>query len=115
MEMNDTEWARFLCETVYCLWFQIMCSAIRFYNDHAAELISFARKLLLAIQPKLQPMKETEIIFRRLFEACGKCGLSEILKELFKDMQTIRNLDVDKVTLSTYNESLVKCKEFEQS
>jgi len=43
----------------------------------ASELVQFARKLLQNIMKKLNPLRETEILYRRLFEACGNCGLLE--------------------------------------
>jgi hypothetical protein len=31
-------------------------------------------------------MRETEIMYRRLFEACGNCGISDAIKELYQEM-----------------------------
>lgn len=31
-------------------------------------------------------MRETEIFYRRLFEACGKCGLQQHIKELYAEL-----------------------------
>jgi hypothetical protein len=56
-------------------------------------------------------MRETEILYRRLFEACGNCGLHDQIKELYQELQKVKNLDIDKITYSTYYESLMKCKE----
>ena len=46
MQMHDLDWARYMCESVYCLWIQVLCAVIPNYRQHASELISFARKLL---------------------------------------------------------------------
>lgn len=113
MNMHDLDWARYMCESVYCLWIQVLCGVIPNYKQHAAELISFTRKLLAAVQHKLNPMRETEIMYRRLFEACGNCGLSDQIKEMYSELQTQKNLEMDKITYSTYYESLMKCKEIE--
>lgn len=75
--MNDTEWARYLAEMIYVLWFQTFCTALPMYNAHAKELVYFAKKLLEYINRKLPPMREVEIIYRRLFEVCGTCRLSD--------------------------------------
>jgi hypothetical protein len=77
VNMHDLDWARYLCESIYCLWFQVLCGVIKSYAKYSGELIKFSRNLLKAIQPKLAPMRETEIIYRRLFEACGSVGQSE--------------------------------------
>lgn len=57
------------------------------YNNYAKDLIFFAKKLLEYIQRKLKPMREVEMIYRRLFEACGTCKLGEEILELFNDMK----------------------------
>lgn len=91
----------------------MLCGVVPNYRQHAPELISFTRKLLATVMHKLNPMRETEILYRRLFEACGNCGLSDQIKELYQELQNHKNLDVDKITYSTYYESLMKCKEIE--
>ena len=84
--MHDLEWARYMCESVYCLWVQVMCGVIQHYREFQPELVNFARRLLSYVSAKLQPMRETEILYRRMFEACGKAGLSQHLKELFAEL-----------------------------
>lgn len=56
-------------------------------------------------------MRETEIIYRRLFEACGTCLLVDQVKDLYREMQTIKNLETDKVTYAAYYQALMKCKD----
>ncbi len=46
-------------------------------------------------------MREVELIYRRLFEACGETKLSEEILELFNDMKK-NKIDPDKVTFGTY-------------
>lgn len=111
MQMHDADWAKYMCESVYCLWIQVLCGVIPNYKQHAAELIMFSRKLMQQIQQKLHPMQETEILYRRLFSACGECGLHDQIKELYQELQSVKKLDVDKVTYSTYYASLMKCKD----
>jgi hypothetical protein len=74
-KMHDTEWARYLNEIIYLLWYQIFCTTLPMYNNYSKELIFFAKKLLEHINRKLAPMREVEMIYRRLFEACGTCRL----------------------------------------
>ena len=59
-------------------------------------------------------MKETEMMFRRLFQACGNCGLSDQIKDLYAELQKLK-LDVDKVTMSAYYEALMQCKDQDPS
>lgn len=113
-EMHDLDWARYLAEVVYCLWIHTLCCVIerRRYSEWAGELISFTKKLLYAIHQKLSPpLRETELVYRRLFSICGQYGFTEHLKELYNQLNTHKNTDVNKVTLSAYNEALVTCKE----
>jgi len=64
-----------MCETIYCVWVQVLCGVLPTYKEHSVEMINFTRKLLSTISQKLSPMRETEILYRRLFQACGNCGL----------------------------------------
>lgn len=72
-KMHDNEYARYMLETIYLLWFQIFCTALPIYGGHAPALIDFARRLLSQLRSKLKPMRDIEIMYRRLFEACGSC------------------------------------------
>ena len=71
--MNELEWSKYMSEVIYCMWFHIFAATLPMYQQHASELIYFARKLLQYLLKKLQPMREVEIIYRRMFEACGSC------------------------------------------
>jgi pentatricopeptide repeat protein len=46
-------------------------------------------------------MRDIEIIYRRLFEACGTCRLQDEILDLFNDMKK-NKIDPDKVTFGTY-------------
>jgi len=72
-KMNDPEWARYNAEIIYCLWFQVLGATMPKYGQHSNKMINFALDLLKIIQRKLNPMRESEIIYRRLFEVCGIC------------------------------------------
>lgn len=100
-KMHDSEWARYLAEIIYILWFQIFCTTLPMYPQHARELVSFAKRLLSYLNRKLHPMKDIEIIYRRLFEACGTCRLQDEILDLFQDMKR-NKIDPDKVTFGTY-------------
>lgn len=92
-----------------------MCGVIKHYKAYAPTLIDFTRKLLSSVMNKLAPMRETEIMYRILFEACGRVGLADPIKELYQELKSQKNAEMDKVTYSTYVESLVKCQEAEDS
>lgn len=100
-KMNDAEWARYLAEIIYILWFQIFTTTLPMYPNHAKELVNFCKRLLANINKKLHPMRDIEIIYRRLFEACGTCRLPEEILDLFNDMKH-NKIDPDKVTFGTY-------------
>lgn len=73
MKMHEADWAKYMVEVIYCLWFQAFAATLPMYQAHSSEMISFARKLLLYISSKLKPLREVEIVYRRMFEACGLC------------------------------------------
>ena len=105
--MNEADWARYMAEVIYCMWFHVFGSTLPMYATHAPELISFARKLLQYITKKLHPMQEVEIVYRRMFEACGSCKEQEEVKQLYAELQSLRHVDPDKVTYGTYYQSLL--------
>ena len=86
IKMHDNEWARYLLEVIYLLWFQIFCSTLPLYGSHAPNLIDFARKLLNYVRGKAKPMRDIEFIYRRLFDCCGTCKQITELRELNKEM-----------------------------
>ena len=100
-KMHDSEWARYLAEILYILWFQIFSTALPMYQTHSKKLVLFCKKLLAHLGKKLQPMRDIEIIYRRLFEACGTCRLQDEIVELYNDMKK-NKIDPDKVTFGTY-------------
>ena len=55
------------------------------------------------------PMREIEIVYRRLFESCGSCKLKEEILELFEEMKKSK-IDPDKVTFGTYYQSFLLAK-----
>jgi pentatricopeptide repeat protein len=79
------------------------------YSNYSKELIYFAKKLLDCINRKLQPMREVEMIYRRLFEACGTCKLQDEILELFKDMKR-NKIEPDKITFCTYYQAFLVSK-----
>lgn len=109
VKMNDSEWARYMLESLYLLWFQSFCATLPIYSGHSQGLIDFARKLLNHITAKLKPMRELETIYRRLFQACGNCKQINELIELNRDLQK-NKIQPDKVTSGTYHQALVQCK-----
>jgi pentatricopeptide repeat protein len=108
-KMHDSEWARYLSEIVYVLWFQIFCTTLPMYSNHSKELIYFAKKLLDCINRKLSPMREVEQIYRRLFESCGTCRLQDEILELFNDMKR-NKIEPDKITFCTYYQAFLISK-----
>jgi hypothetical protein len=73
--MHDSEWARYLAEILYILWFQIFSTTLPMYPNHSKDLVAFCKKMLSYVNRKLHPMRDIEIIYRRLFETCGTCRL----------------------------------------
>jgi len=108
--MNEADWARYMAEVIYCMWFHVFAATLPMYMPHAVELIFFARKLLQYVTKKLHPMQELEIIYRRMFEACGSCQQQEQVRQLYAEMKSIRHIDPDKITFGTYYQSLLLCQ-----
>jgi len=100
--MNDQEWARYLAEAVYLIWFQVFSTALPMYNSHSRELIAFARQLLDPIARRLKPFKNIEIVYRKLIEACGTCRLREEVEALFTELKEVHKVDPDKITFGTH-------------
>lgn len=67
IKMNNNEWSRYMLESLYLLWFQAFCATLPIYTAHAPVMIDFARRLLLYITHRIKPMRDLEIIYRRLF------------------------------------------------
>jgi len=86
--MHDGEWARYNAEIIYCLWFQVLGAAMPRYRQYSSKILSFAVDLLKIISKRLSPMKEAEIIYRRLFEVCGIYQETELLMQLFNEMKS---------------------------
>lgn len=99
--MNEAEWARYLAEIVYILWFQLFTTTLPMYGAHSRELVRFCQRLLAHVTRKLYPMRDIEVVYRRLFEACGTCRLPEEIRDIFQDMKR-NKIDPDKVTFGTY-------------
>ena len=71
--MNEADWSRHMAEVIYSMWFHVFAATLPMYATHASELIFFGRKLLQYVTKKLHPLQEVEIVYRRMFEACGSC------------------------------------------
>lgn len=99
--MHDNEWARYMCEVIVLLWFQIFCSTLPIYGSNSSNLIDFARRMLNYFKNRLKPMRDIEFVYRRLFVACGICKQINELRDIYKEM--IKNkVTPDKVTSGTY-------------
>jgi hypothetical protein len=85
-KMHEADWAKYMAECIYCLWFQVFAATLPMYESHSFEMISFARKLLAFINNKLKPLREVEVVYRRMFEACGLCMQLEQIKELYTEL-----------------------------
>lgn len=106
IKMHDNEWARYMLEVLYLLWFHVFCSTLPIYGAHAPNLIDFARRLLNHIRQRIKPMRDIEFIYRRLFDSCGTCKQMTQLCELNKEM-TKNGIQADKVTSGTYFQALL--------
>jgi pentatricopeptide repeat protein len=72
-------------------------------------MLDFARRLLNYIINRVKPMRDLELIYRRLFESCGTCKQINELRELHREM--LKNkIEPDKVTSGTYYQALLQCK-----
>jgi len=86
-KMHDDEFARYMVEVLFLLWFQVFCTTLPIYGSYAPQLIEFARRLLNHVKNKIKPMRDVEFIYRRLFESCGTCKQAKELIEINKEMK----------------------------
>ena len=107
--MHDDEFARYMLEVLFLLWFQVFCTTLPIYSSYAPQLIEFARRLLIHIKSKIKPMRDVEFIYRRLFESCGTCKQSKELIEINKEMKKSK-IQPDKVTSGTFYQAMLECK-----
>jgi pentatricopeptide repeat protein len=108
-KMHDNEYARYMVEILHVMWFQIFCTTLPVYSAHAPVLVEFARRLLGHLRSKLKPMRDIEIIFRRMFEACGSCKQHGTLRDLFHEMKKAGVIP-NKVTSGTYYQALLQSR-----
>ena len=85
-KMHDAEWARYMMEILYLLWFQVFSSTLPIYVAHTPRMIDFAKKLLNIIRNKIKPMRDIEYVYRKMFYSCGVCKQIGELRDLHKDM-----------------------------
>ena len=67
--MHDAEWARYMLEILYLLWFQVFSSTLPIYITHTPRMIDFAKKLSAQPGPSqlcLWPQPNTHGLGRRL-------------------------------------------------
>mmetsp|Transcript_15883 Transcript_15883/g.29091 ORF Transcript_15883/g.29091 Transcript_15883/m.29091 type:complete len:889 (+) Transcript_15883:753-3419(+) len=98
-KMNQVDWAKFLLMTIYRLWFLSFSSNLHRFTDKANELMDLAVHFL--DQMKKKTGKQDEEIYRRLIEACGRCGLKHRVLFLFKHMKN-QGIEPDACTHGAY-------------
>lgn len=99
MRMTQTEWAKFLITTIYRVWFMSFAICMSRYKDYGNELIGLALHIMDLM--KKNGNKPDEEIYRKLIEACGKCGLKEKVMSLFKRMKN-QGIEPDACTHGVY-------------
>lgn len=104
-KMNLSDWAKYLNESIYVIWFEILCITISKYPTVSKNLMQYSRQTIHFIKKKLHHLKEGENIYRKMFEACGKVKLPEEARILFEDMRSSK-IEADKVTMGTYFQAL---------
>jgi len=109
IKMHNSEFARYMLEIIYLLWFQVFCSTLPIYSSHATGLIEFSKNILNHIRHRIKPMRDIEFIYIRLFESCGTTKQISELRSIYKDM--IKNkIEPNKVTSGVYYQALLQCK-----
>jgi hypothetical protein len=98
-KMNQGDWAKFLLMTIYRLWFMSFAANLHRFIDKADNLMDLAVHFLE--QMKKRTGKQDEEIYRRLIEACGRCGLKPRVLFLFKHMKN-QGIEPDASTHGAY-------------
>jgi pentatricopeptide repeat protein len=98
-KMSQGEWAKFLMDTIYKIWFIMFAPTIPRYCECANQLIDLAVYIMDSMKKK--GIKPDEEIYRKLIEACGYCGLRDKLHLLFKRMKN-QGIEPDACTHGVY-------------
>lgn len=98
-KLNQADWAKFLLTTIYRLWFLSFSANLPRFPEKANELMDLAVHFL--DQMKKKSGKTDEEIYRRLIEACGRCGLKHRVLFLFKHMKN-QGIEPDACTHGAY-------------
>ena len=83
-KMNLQEWAQFLLFNIYSLWFTVFTINMGRFDCTDLQL-DLAKKVLDSM--KKQGCKADEEIYRKIIQACGRCGLKERVHDFFKKMR----------------------------
>ena len=99
IRMTQVEWAKFLISTIHRVWFMAFAICMSLFKDFGNDLISLALHVMDLM--KKNGNKPDEEIYRKLIEACGKCGLKDKVMSLFKRMKN-QGIEPDACTHGVY-------------
>eukprot|EP00743_Colponemidia_sp_Colp-15_P005741 GILK01006171.1.p1 GENE.GILK01006171.1~~GILK01006171.1.p1 ORF type:complete len:1268 (-),score=219.43 GILK01006171.1:106-3909(-) len=96
---NPHDWARFVLESVFKLWFMVFSSYSSLLNRVDPALLEVAFDVLN--QMKTMGFKADEPTYRRIIDACGRAGLTQRSMQIFKEMKDA-GIEPDSVTHGIY-------------
>ena len=112
MRMTQSEWAKFMISTIYRVWFMSFAICMSRYIEYGNELIGLSLHVMDLM--KKNGNKPDEEIYRKLIEACGKCGLRDRVLSLFKRMKN-QGIEPDACTHGVYVTAVAAGQELQKN
>ena len=112
MRMTQSEWAKFMITTIYRVWFMTFAICMSRYIEYGNELIGLSLHVMDLM--KKNGNKPDEEIYRKLIEACGKCGLRDRVLSLFKRMKN-QGIEPDACTHGVYVTAVAAGQELQKN
>ena len=112
MRMSHAEWAKFLLSTIHRVWFLTLTASMPRFREQSASLMDLALQVMDSMKKK--SVKPDEDLYRRLIEACGRCGLRERVLSLFKRMKN-QGIEPDACTHGVYVSAVAEAPEMQKT
>eukprot|EP01022_Parablepharisma_sp_SALTPOND_P004610 TRINITY_DN120621_c2_g1_i1.p2 TRINITY_DN120621_c2_g1~~TRINITY_DN120621_c2_g1_i1.p2 ORF type:complete len:392 (-),score=20.85 TRINITY_DN120621_c2_g1_i1:3666-4841(-) len=114
--MSNSELTRYMLECIFDVWFKVFTDSIRLYPKlNHIDFIRYAYNLLNLIKKKVlfasknknqyKPLKNLELLYKRMIEACGMCEQKEEAARIFQDIKK----DSIEPSVDTFNAYFQAC------
>jgi len=107
VRMTQSEWAKYLLVNIYKVWFQLFALSIPMHKEKGSSMLELALSVMEDMKKKAE--RPDQEIYRKLIEACGKCGHKEKVLSLFKRMKN-QGIEPDALTHGVYMTSVARAQ-----